>query len=199
MNWPNPAPATPLTRFHAWLTDARQSGLPEPTAMALATVEPDGSPAVRMVLLKHADADGFVFYTNLESPKALALRAQPKAELCFYWNPPGRQVRIRGPVTQVTEDEADAYFATRPYMSRLGAWASEQSRPLPGPLALAQRITSFGLRWPTGAVPRPPHWSGFRMHPEHIEFWTAKAFRLHERVRYTRRADGTWDEFPLYP
>ncbi len=189
----------PLARFHAWLADARARGLPEPTAMALATVDADGSPEVRMVLLKHADLAGFVFYTNLESPKALALRARPRAELCFYWNPPGRQVRVRGTVSTVADDEADAYFASRPRLSRIGAWASEQSRPLPGPHALATRAAQFGLRWPMGSVPRPPHWGGFRVAPEQIEFWEEKPFRLHDRVRFTRRADGAWDETPLYP
>lgn len=189
----------PLARFHAWLADARARRLAEPTAMALATVGSDGSPEVRMVLLKHADLAGFVFYTNLESPKALALRAHPRAELCFYWNPPGRQVRVRGTVIAVSDDEADAYFASRPRLSRIGAWASEQSRPLPGPHSLATRAAQFGLRWPVGTVPRPPHWGGFRVAPEQIEFWEEKPFRLHDRVRFTRRADGAWDETPLYP
>ena len=189
----------PLARFHAWLADARARGVPEPTAMALATVGAEGWPEVRMVLLKHADLHGFVFYTNLESPKALALRAHPRAELCFYWNPPGRQVRVRGSVSAVSDDEADAYFASRPRLSRIGAWASAQSRPLPGPHALATRAAQFGLRWPLGAVPRPPHWGGFRVAPEQIEFWEEKPFRLHDRTRFTRRADGAWDETPLYP
>ena len=139
-------PHDPLPRFHAWLADARARKLPEPTAMALATVSADGSPSVRMVLLKDADADGFVFYTNLESPKAAALRARPEAELCFYWNPPGRQVRIHGMVTPVTEDEADAYFSSRPYLSRVGAWASEQSRPLPNIRALPAPVAELTLR-----------------------------------------------------
>ena len=138
----------PLKRFHAWLDDARRRGATEPTAMALATVNAEGRPEVRMVLLKHADERGFVFYTNLESPKARALQARPWAELAFYWNPPGRQVRVSGPVQAVDDDEADAYFATRPYLSRIGAWASEQSRPLPDSMALTRRVARYGLRWP---------------------------------------------------
>ncbi len=129
----------------------------------------------------------------------LELRGRPRAELCFYWNPPGRQVRVTGAVHAVTDDEADAYFATRPYSSRIGAWASEQSRPLPGPFALTRRLAQFGLRWPAGSVPRPPHWSGFRVAAERMEFWQEKPFRLHERTRYERRADGGWDATPLYP
>ena len=136
----------PLARFHAWLNDARARRLPEPTAMALATADADGTPSVRMVLLKQADAAGFVFYTNLDSPKARALGARPRAELCFYWNPPGRQVRVSGEVTPVTEAEADAYFATRPYLSRIGAWASSQSRPLNGAFALTRRLAHFAAR-----------------------------------------------------
>lgn len=165
--------------------------------MALATVSADGAPSVRMVLLKHADADGFVFYTNLHSPKAAALNARPEAELCFYWNPPGRQVRIHGMVTSVSDAEADAYFASRPYLSRVGAWASEQSSPLPSALALPARVAEFSLRFATG-VPRPPHWSGFRLAPVSIEFWEEKPYRLHERVVHRRSPSG-WVATPLYP
>lgn len=190
-------PHDPLPRFHAWLADARARKLPEPTAMALATVSADGSPSVRMVLLKHADAHGFVFYTNLESPKAAALRARPEAELCFYWNPPGRQVRIHGLTTLVSDAEADAYFASRPYLSRVGAWASEQSRPLPSALALPARVAEFTLRF-AASVPRPPHWSGFRLAPTSVEFWEEKPYRLHERVVH-RRTPAGWTVNPLYP
>lgn len=188
----------PLPRFLAWLADARARKLPEPTAMALATVSADGAPSVRMVLLKHADAAGFVFYTNLESPKAADLRARPEAELCFYWNPPGRQVRIHGAVTPVSDAEADAYFASRPYLSRVGAWASEQSRPLPHALTLPKRVAEFTLRFAT-SVPRPPHWSGFRLAPTSVEFWEEKPYRLHERVVHRRAAGGSWSATPLYP
>ncbi len=192
-----PGSHDPLPRFLDWLADARARKLPEPSAMALATVSPDGAPSVRMVLLKHADEHGFVFYTNLESPKAAALRARPEAELCFYWNPPGRQVRIHGTVTAVTDAEADAYFASRPYLSRVGAWASEQSRPLPSALALPRRVAEFTLRF-AASVPRPPHWSGFRLAPTSVEFWEEKPYRLHERIVH-RRASAGWTATPLYP
>ena len=190
----------PIVRFQTWLEQARVARVPEPTAMALATAGADGAPAVRMVLLKHADADGFVFYTNLESPKAVDLRARPRAELCFYWNPPGRQVRIHGVVTPVTDAEADAYFASRPYQSRLGAWASQQSRPLPGQVTLLGRVAQAALKYAGGPVPRPPHWGGFRVRPEWMEFWEEKPHRLHERVRFSRAGDGGgWVEHALYP
>jgi pyridoxamine 5'-phosphate oxidase len=189
----------PLARFHAWLADARARKLPEPTAMALATADAEGSPAVRMVLLKHADELGFVFYTNLQSPKAADLLANPEAELCFYWNPPGRQVRIHGTITLVARAEADAYFASRPFLSRIGAWASDQSRPLPGPLEIPRRVAALTLRHATGNVPRPPHWGGFRLAPAWMEFWEEKPFRLHERVRHHRTAAGGWIATPLFP
>lgn len=191
--------ADPLSRFQDWLADARTRGLPEPTSMALATVDADGSPAVRMVLLKHADEHGFVFYTNLQSPKARALFARPVAELCFYWNPPGRQVRVHGTVAPVSDAEADAYFASRGYLSRVGAWASDQSRPLPDALALPRRVAKYSLRFATGDVPRPSHWGGFRLTPDWIELWEEKPHRLHERVRHHRTADDGWSATPLFP
>jgi len=188
----------PLTRFNAWLEDARNGGLEEPTAMALATADAQGRPSVRMVLLKHADDRGFVFYTNLESPKSADLGANPRAELCFYWNPPGRQVRITGPVERTSDAEADAYFATRPRLSQIGAWASRQSRPMQGYYELEQACARVALRYPFGAVPRPPHWSGYRVVPERIEFWKQKPFRRHERVLFTREQD-VWKEQWLFP
>lgn len=188
-----------MARFQSWLEQARAARVPEPTAMALATVDGEGAPAVRMVLLKHADEAGFVFYTNLESPKAVDLRARPRAELVFYWKPTGRQVRIHGVVTPVADAEADEYFASRPYQSRLGAWASEQSRPLSGQLALLRRVGEAAVKYAGGAVPRPPHWGGFRVRPEWIEFWEEKPHRLHERVRYARLAVGGWTGQALYP
>ncbi len=189
----------PLDTFHEWLDDAARRGVLEPNAMALATVDAEGNPAVRMVLLKEADERGFVFYTNLDSPKANALQTHPRASLCFYWNPPGRQVRIEGSVEPVESDDADAYFASRPYLSRIGAWASKQSKTLRTPAELERAVTTTMLRFPRGRVPRPPHWSGFRVVPETIELWQEKPFRMHERSLYERKARGGWQKAALYP
>ncbi len=188
----------PFTQFNAWLDEAKRSGMDEPTAMALATADAQGRPAVRMVLLKHADERGFVFYTNLESAKAADLRANPRASLCFYWNPLGRQVCIGGHVEPVSAAEADAYFATRPRLSQIGAWASQQSRPMHGYFELERACAAVALRYPLGAVPRPPFWSGYRVVPERIEFWKQKPFRRHERILYTRENSG-WKKQWLYP
>jgi pyridoxamine 5'-phosphate oxidase len=188
----------PLTQFNTWLDDAKRSGMDEPTALALATADAQGRPSVRMVLLKHADERGFVFYTNLESAKAADLRANPRAELCFHWAPLGRQVRITGPVEPVSDAEADAYFATRPRLSQIGAWASQQSRPMQGYFELEKACAMVALRYPFGVVPRPPFWSGYRVVPERIEFWKQKPFRRHERVLYTRE-HGAWKEQWLFP
>jgi len=188
----------PIVQFTALLEEATRSGEPEPTAMALATTDASGAPAVRMVLLKHVDARGFVFYTNLESPKAADLAANPRAALCFYWNLIGRQVRISGLTERVSDAEADAYFATRPRLSQLGAWASKQSRPMRGYYDLEQACAAFALRFHIGAVPRPPFWSGYRVVPDRIEFWKLKPFRRHERVLHVRE-NGQWSEQWLYP
>jgi pyridoxamine 5'-phosphate oxidase len=188
----------PLARFHEWLADATQAGAREPTAMALATADAGGLPSVRMVLLKHADERGFVFYTNLGSPKAEELRANPRAALCFYWVETRRQIRVHGGVTAVTPEEADAYFATRPRLSQIGAWASKQSQPMSGPFELEQACAAVALRHGLGPVPRPPFWSGYRLAPAAIEFWAEKPFRRHERVRYTRAGDA-WDREWLFP
>lgn len=188
----------PLPQFQAWLRDAHDRRLAEPTAMSLATVDPQGQPAVRMVLLKHADEAGFVFYTNLESDKGRQLAASPFAELCFYWNPPGRQVRVHGGVEPVTAEEADAYFASRAYKSRIGAWASQQSRPLESQTKLAAAVARVAIKHPHH-VPRPPHWSGFRVVPQWIEFWEERPFRLHDRFRWERTADGAWVAQRLFP
>jgi pyridoxamine 5'-phosphate oxidase len=165
--------------------------------MALATADASGSPGVRMVLLKGLDAQGLVFYTNLESPKAGALAANPRAEVCFFW-PPERQVRVRGDVEAVTVQEADSYFASRPRLSQLGAWASRQSRPIGSYAELERAVAGAAVRFGIGAVPRPPHWSGFRLVPERFEFWEQRPFRLHRRREFLRR-DGHWEEQALFP
>ncbi len=190
----------PLGQFLSWLEEARTQGVREPTAMALATVDAAGAPAVRMVLLKQADERGFVFYTNLESDKGRQLAAHARAELCFHWAALERQVRVHGPVEPVSDAEADAYFATRAQRSKLGAWASQQSRPLDSQRTLLKAVAGVALRHPL-KVPRPPHWSGFRVVPEWIELWSAGEFRLHDRVRYTRdpAGPGGWRAQGLYP
>ncbi len=196
-----PVPTTddPIAQFSAWLDLAATSGVPEPTAMAVATASEDGMPNVRMLLLKGADERGFVFYTNLGSPKAAELTANPRASLCFYWNQIKRQVRVSGQVERVTEAEADAYFASRPLLSQIGAWASHQSQPMKDSFELERNCASVGLRFGLGKVPRPAHWSGFRVKPESIEFWHEKPFRLHERIRFTRTPDGGWANQRIFP
>lgn len=190
--------ADPIPLFSAWLGEAEASEPNDPNAMALATVDAGGLPDVRMVLLKGHAADGFVFFTNFESAKGRELVANPKAALCFHWKSLERQVRVRGPVTEVSGAEADAYFASRPRASRIGAWASQQSRPLESRFALEKAVAVFTTRYALGEIPRPPYWSGFRLRPVEIEFWRAGAFRLHERVRFTRTGDG-WEKALLYP
>ncbi len=189
----------PLALFHAWLAEAEAREPNDPNALALATATPDGRPSVRMVLLKHADADGFVFYTNLESRKGEELKANPEAAMLFHWKSLARQVRVEGPAEPVTDEEADAYFATRARGSQIGAWASPQSRPLEGRFELERRIATYTAKFGVGSVPRPPHWSGFRLRPRAIEFWENRPFRLHDRTVYHARADGTWVTEKLYP
>lgn len=172
--------------------------LPDPSAMSLATVGDDGSPSVRIVLLKEVDEHGFVFYTNLESRKGHELRARPRAALCFYWAPLDLQVRIDGSVTPVSDDEADEYFASRARGSQIGAWASQQSAVVAVAGELDERVARYEEEYAGRAVPRPSFWSGFRVRPETIEFWANRANRLHERTRYARQGDG-WRVEMLYP
>jgi pyridoxamine 5'-phosphate oxidase len=191
----------PISRFRQLLDRAQRTDralLPEPTAFALGTVGPDGQPSVRILLLKGVDARGFVFYTNLESRKGRELRAHPRAALCFHWQPLEQQVRVEGMVAPVAPDEADAYFASRPRGSQLGAWASLQSQPLDAKSTLEQRLAEFDAKFANAPVPRPPHWSGFRLTPAVIEFWHNQPSRLHDRERYTRDGNG-WRVERLYP
>jgi pyridoxamine 5'-phosphate oxidase len=188
----------PLPRFLAWLEEAKASEINDPEAMSLATVDADGRPSSRLMLLKGADSDGFVFYTNLESRKGVELAENTHAALLFHWKSLRRQVRIEGPVSMVSVAEADEYFASRPRGSRIGAWASIQSRPLEGMLTLERRVAEFTAKFGLGEIPRPPHWSGFRVAPRRIEFWKEGRFRLHERILHTRDGDG-WRTERLYP
>ena len=188
----------PFVLFDAWYAEAREVEINDSNAMALATVDADGQPSVRMVLLKGHDERGFVFYTNLNSRKARALIDTPKAALLFHWKSLRRQIRIEGAVSGVSEAEADAYFATRGRDSQLGAWASDQSQPLPSRDMFEAQFAEMEARFEGQDVPRPPHWSGFRVAPERIEFWQDRAHRLHERRLFTRDGDG-WDEGLLYP
>jgi len=188
----------PFSLFADWFADAKRKEPNDPNAMALATADETGLPDVRMVLLKDFDADGFVFYTNLESAKGLQIGANPQAALCFHWKSLRRQVRLRGAVEPVTPDEADAYFASRARDSRIGAWASKQSRPLESRFALEKAVAREAARFGLGTVPRPPHWSGFRLKPQHFEFWRDRPFRLHDRLVFDRR-DAGWTSSRLYP
>lgn len=190
--------ADPFVRFGTWYQAAQTCGLKEPTAVALATADAAGQPSLRMVLLKGWDERGFVFYTNRESRKGRELTQNPKAALCFYWMPLGRSVRVVGSVEGVTEAEAEEYFASRPRNSQIGAWASQQSRPLELRHALEKRVAQFALKHAIGTVPRPAYWTGFRVVPGTIEFWEERPFRLHDRLVYVR--DGAiWRTERLYP
>lgn len=191
----------PFSRFRELLERAMTSDILEPTAMALATADESGRPTVRMVLLKGFDENGFVFFTNVESRKGKELAANPRAALCFHWQPLEVQVRVEGEVSRVTEQEADTYFASRPRGSQIGAWASLQSRPLPARQALEERIIETEARFAGGEVPRPSFWSGYRVTPERIEFWSGRTSRLHDREVYhaDATANGGWRVERLYP
>ncbi len=188
----------PFQLFTAWLDEAVRSEPNDPTAMTLATVGADGGPSARMVLLKHHDARGFLFYTNRDSRKGTDLAATGRAALLFHWKSLRRQVRVEGKVEAATDAEADAYFASRPRLSRLGAWASDQSRALPDRAILERRLAEAEARYPSDSIPRPPYWSGFRVVPARFEFWQEAPFRLHDRTLFTRKGTG-WSVGKLYP
>ncbi len=190
----------PFALFADWFAKAEDAEPNDPNAMALATVDPDGMPNVRMVLLKGVDARGFVFYTNLESAKGQELAAGPKAALCMHWKSLERQVRVRGPVEPVSDAEADEYYASRHRSSRIGAWASKQSRPLESRFALEKEVARFTAKYAIGEIPRPEHWSGFRIRPVYFEFWRSGTFRLHDRLVFSRPTpDAAWTTARLYP
>jgi pyridoxamine 5'-phosphate oxidase len=190
----------PFALFYAWLAAAEKAETNDPNAMALATVDPQGLPNVRMVLLKDADVDGFVFYSNSESDKGVELAATPKAAAVFHWKSLRRQVRIRGPVEEVDAATADAYFRSRPLQSRIGAWASRQSRPLESRFALEASVAKYAAKYALAEVPRPPYWIGYRIRPLAIEFWSDGLFRLHDRVRFCRESLAEpWTKERLFP
>jgi pyridoxamine 5'-phosphate oxidase len=200
----------PIARFESWMAEAAKSEPNDPNAVCLATATPDGRPSARMVLLKGVDHDrpggGFVFYTNLESRKGQELLANPQAALCFHWKSLQRSIRVEGPVEPVPEAEADAYYASRARGSRIGAWASRQSRPLEGRWALEKAVAEYTMKFGIGEIPRPPHWSGFRLLPQRIEFWRDMPFRLHDRQVFHRvagsgagDASAGWRIEALYP
>ena len=191
--------AEPFRLFAEWLHDATKSEPNDPNGLALATVDRDGMPDVRMVLLKGFDEEGFVFYTNFESAKGREILSSMKAAMCFHWKSLRRQVRIRGPVEIVSDEEADAYFKTRPRGSRIGAWASKQSRPLESRFALEKAVAEYTAKYAIGEIPRPKHWSGFRLVPSYIEFWHDRPFRLHDRIVFTRSGHAGWEKARLYP
>jgi len=189
----------PFAWFANWMAEAERSEPRDANAMTLATATPDGRPSARVVLLKDFDPSGFVFYTNKLSRKGEELAANQRAALLFYWKSLGRQIRVEGTISDTTAAEADAYFASRLRISRLGAWASDQSRPLDARSTLERRLAEAEARFPEEDIPRPPHWSGYRVTPERFEFWQDMPYRLHDRTIFTRGADGVWMSGKLYP
>jgi len=195
---PQIAADEPIALFEDWFEAAIKSEPNDPNAMTLATVDEGGLPDARMVLLKGIDAEGFVFFSNAESAKGLQLAANPRAALVFHWKSLRRQVRVRGDARPVSQAEADDYFNTRARSAQIGAWASDQSRPLADRFALERRIAEFGLKFGLSAIPRPPQWSGWRVRPDVIEFWRDRPFRLHERLVFERQGEG-WRKYRLFP
>ena len=193
------AAADPLSMFEEWFAEAAESGLVEPNAMTLATATPEGKPSARVVLLKDFDATGFSFFTNYASRKGQEIAANPFAALTFWWGPLERQIRIEGRVEKLDADESDAYFTSRPQGSRLGAWVSHQSAVIPDRAVLEARLADLEAQYGDEAPPRPPYWGGYRVIPTVYEFWQGGLHRLHDRLRYTRRDDGTWDLVRLSP
>lgn len=189
----------PIALFEQWFAEAQAADLPQVNAMTLATATPDGRPSARIVLLKGVDPQGFQFFTNEGSHKGGELAANPRAALVIHWAILERQVRVTGAVERLTEDESDAYFATRPRGSQIGAWASEQSHPLADRAELERRCAALESRYADGPVPRPPHWGGYRVVPEEIEFWQGRSSRLHDRFVFTRTPDGDWEHVRLQP
>jgi pyridoxamine 5'-phosphate oxidase len=189
----------PFAHFQTWMAEAEDSEPSDPNAMTVVTATPDGRPSGRTILLKGVDPRGFVFYTNKQSRKADELAANTAISLLFFWKSLGRQIRIEGVVEPVTDAEADAYYATRPRISRLGAWASDQSRPLATRAELERRLAEYDARYPGEDIPRPPHWSGYRVIPAYFEFWQNMPFRLHDRTIYERAAGGGWTSGKLFP
>ena len=189
----------PIRQFQAWFDQATEAGLPEPNAATVATATPEGRPSARVVLIRGFDERGFVFYTNYQSRKGREIEANPFASLAFFWQPMERQVRVEGPVVRASEAESDEYFRGRPTGSKLGAWVSNQSGVVPGREALESELEVIKRRFPTDEIPRPPHWGGFRIVPESIEFWQGRRSRLHDRLIYRRSAEGPWQVERLAP